>query len=317
MIAGRRWALATALAGLGVVAAGAPPPGVPTRPAWIPAAGVARLAARLLDAARPPRCRIQLEMYELGSVGLVGDLLAARRRGCAVQVTVDGTEGQSVMSASRLRRGGVDVRLARLVGAIDHVKALVVDGRAALLGGVNWGTESGDTTDADLYLPDDPILAGRLAADFADPGARVTAAAQGAEALTGPAIEAAFTRLVRRARGTVLLLANYCTAYAVQDALAAAAVRGVRVEVLLNRSAYGAGGAARWLSAHRARVRWATGPYLHAKVLLTAGGGLVGSANWSYSGMAFNRELDAEIPGPVLAGAWAWGSAAWARGIPA
>jgi cardiolipin synthase len=136
---------------------------------------------------------------------------------------------------------------------------------------------------------------------------------------SGRAITPALTRLIPSAHHQVDVAANYCTDWAVQDALTAAARRGLLVRVVLNRSAYGAVSAARWLHDHGVMVRWAPrAPYLHAKLLLVDGrAGIIGSANFSDDALAArNHELDVAIPAVVMPAATRWWNALWARSQP-
>jgi len=291
---------------------------LPASPSWISATQVAGVANSLLSGLQPP-CLVQLEMYELGNQTLVGDLVGARRRGCQVDVMLDGTESQSLASAIELRAGGVAVKLAHIPGGIDHVKALALDGGGVvLIGGVNWGKSSSYTADADMLIPQDPTAAARLTADWVNTTQDWSGGQVGPEALEGPAISQAMLSVVASAKSKLLVITNYATSYVVQDALAADAARGVAVDVLLNPLGYGAKGAASWLSNHRVHVRWAPdSPYLHAKVILSPTEGLGGSANLSYHGLSINREMDAMVPASLLPAAWQWGEALWGKGTPA
>jgi phosphatidylserine/phosphatidylglycerophosphate/cardiolipin synthase-like enzyme len=89
--------------------------------------------------------------------------------------------------------------------------------------------------------------------------------------------------------------------------LAAARRRGVDVRVLLdpnqayNRHAFDV------LSAAGVPVRWfpiPAGALLHAKIALCDGTLVLGSANWTYSGLDVNHELDIETSDPGAVGAY-------------
>jgi cardiolipin synthase len=294
----------------------APPPAA--APQWVPAAAVPATATQLIAAARQT---VEVEMYELGNPQLLQALRMARHRGVRVTVILDATEVQSRRAVPLLRAAGVAVEAVRVTTGIDHVKLLVVDGHRALVGGVNWGTGSIATWDADVELPDDPGLARIFAADW-----RVAAHHQAATGAwpdpalpgiwSGHAIAPALTRLIQSAHHQVDVVANYCTDWAVQNALIAAARRGFLVRVVLNRSAYGAASAARWLQDHGVIVRWAPrAPYLHAKIVLVDGrAGIIGSANFSDDALAArNHELDVAIPAAVMPAATRWWTTLWAR----
>ncbi len=254
---------------------------------------VATTTLGLLAAARHS---VELEMYELGDPAVVAALDAARRRGVAVRVVTDPTEIASRSSDARLVRAGVAVRTLAVPGGIDHVKLLVVDASRVLVGGVNLGVSSGATTDADVELSG-PAVAHAAAIfdrDWAAAGGRgAPASGVFGPFVAGRAVGPEILAVVAHATGRCTVLANYLTDYGVQDALAAAAHRGVAVTVVLNPAADGASAAASWLAHHGVHVERAPGePYLHAKILACGATAMVGSANFSYDALSVNHELD-------------------------
>lgn len=295
-----------------------PPSSVPSSSAvmatWVPAGQVSETALSLLITAQHS---VVLDMYELGNPALVAALVADHARGLTVHVILDATESQSAVAGRALAAAGVPVRWDHVPHGIDHVKLLVVDGQQTLLGGVNWGSSSSYTTDGDVLEARDPVAAHYFAAEWATLGGHPSAPPEGPGAWSGSAIGSQMTALLGHATRSVDVAANYLTSWTVQDALAAAAQRGVRVRVALNPTAYGAKAAAAWLTAHHITVRWApTSPYLHAKILIVDGRTLwIGSSNFSYHGLSVNQELDTEVALP--AGVAAWWQALWARSRPA
>lgn len=270
----------------------------------VPAAAVAARAIGLVDGARRS---VRLELYELGNPAVLAALVAAHRRGVAVQVVLDPTERQSRAAATALRRAGVAVRALRVPGGIDHVKLLVVDGASVLIGGVNLGMSSSYTSDLDVELHGaaaGPALR-VFASDWSAAGGKGRPASGSyGPFITGGAIQASMLALLGGAPGlgSCTVLANYLTDWTVRDALVAAERRGVRVTVDLNATAYGAAEAARVLRAGGVRVDAAPPePYLHAKVLACGTAAIVGSANLSYHGLAVNHELDVRLAGPAAA----------------
>lgn len=281
---------------------------------WVPATQVAPTALGLLASAHHS---VRLDMYELGNPSLVAALIADHARGLSVEVILDATETQSATAGRVLAVAGVPVRWDHVPHGIDHVKLLVIDGRQTLLGGVNWGTGSSYTTDGDVLLSQDPTASGYFASTWSTLGGQQSLSPEGTGAWSGSAIGTQLTALLGHATRSVEVAANYLTSWTVQDALAAAAQRGVTVRVVMNPTAYGARAAAAWLTAHHIAVRWApTTPYLHAKILMVDGRTLwIGSSNFSYHGLSVNQELDTEVALP--AGVTAWWQALWARSAPA
>jgi cardiolipin synthase len=256
----------------------------------------------LVNAARRS---VSLEMYELGGAAVVAALEAARRRGVDVRVLLDATESQSQASARSLSRAGVTVRTIRVPGGIDHVKLLVVDQATVLTGGVNDGAYSDDTTDVDIELTGEPALDATAIFDrdwAAAGGAGQLASGYDGPFVTGAAIEPALLGVIDQARGSCTVLANYLSDWTIRDALVAAARRGVRVEVDLNGSSYGARTAVAALRGGGVLVELApASPYLHAKVVVCGSVAIVGSANFSEDAMAVNHELDVVLAGPAAA----------------
>jgi cardiolipin synthase len=334
---------AALLTGVALTACGvAPDPVIPSGPAPATApAGATRAAtttapagpARFIPAAAVPATALALiaqarhtcdvELYELGNPALIAALITDAHRGVAVHVILDGTESQSRLAAPVLRAAGVPVETVTLPHqGLDHVKLLVVDGSATLTGGVNWGVSSTDTTDADVLLPSDPLAAQTFAADWRTAAHPVTSGAwpdpAGPGAWSGRAIAAEAVQLIATSTGPIDVAANYATDWQFQDALAAAAARGLTVRVVLNPTAYGATAAAQWLTAHGIRVREApTRPYLHAKLLITGSTGLIGSANFSYDAWsARNHEFDVTLPASVVPTATQWFATLWGASTP-
>lgn len=257
---------------------------------------------------------VDLEVYELGNPAVIAALIAAHRRSVDVRVILDATEGQSQAAARVLAHAGVDVEKMRVAGGIDHVK-LLVSNLGVVMGGVNLGRYSGDTTDVDVELGrSDVAPASRLFAADWSAGGNGDKAASGTLGpfVTGTAVEASILGAVRTARGRCVVVANYLSDYEIEDALVAALRRGVAVDVLLNRSAYGAAEAATVLARAGAHVSFARpDPYLHAKVLACGSSVVFGSANFSYDAMRYNHELDLVAGGVLARDLTAWAARAF------
>ena len=227
----------------------------------------------------------------------------------------------------------------------SHKKLLVVDGTVGFTGGVNIGDENLEVPDAPLRrrlgLPrrrgirdmhfrcDGPLVAQMMAA-FAEDWAFAAG-----EALRGPdwfpAIPAAgeaFARVatsgpdhdierikllkmsaLTSARRRVRIVTPYFLPDdALASALALAALRGVRVEIIVaERSDHRV---LDWamrdglLAMVRAgcQVLWSAPPFNHAKLMTVDGAWcLVGSANWDMRSLRLNFELDVELLDPQVA----------------
>ena len=262
--------------------------------------------------------RVYVEMYELGRPDIVRGLAADSASGADVRVVTDPTVNASRSSLATLLRDGVPSRfypVDDVAHQIDHVKLLIVDGEA-VVGGMNWGVHSDrnhdyvlETRDASevqrlvqIFEQDWSLAAGLPRLVKADKSSGVAQTAPGDE--IRKLLSGALTSAHSRAWSEVYTL----TDPDVLLQLAAAHRRGVDVRVLLdpnqayNRQAFAqlrsAGVAVRWYPIPR-------GALLHAKIGLFDAELVLGSANWSYSGLDVNHELDIETEDPQAVAAYA------------
>lgn len=276
-------------------------------------ADIFQLVAKLIDAAR---IRVMVEMYELGRRDLVSALGLARARGVAVQVITDPTVNASRRSAVLLDSLRVPERVYPVDDVrhqIDHVKLLIADDEA-VVGGMNWGAHSNRNHD---YVLDTHVQAeiARLTRIFVQdwdlagghPAPLAPAPSEIAQTAPGEEIRAMLEGALGRARMRVLAEVYTFTDPEVIAGLAAAHRRGVLVRVLLdpnqpyNRNAYAV------LSSSGVAVRWypvPKGALLHAKIGLFDGELILGSANWTLSGLGVNHELDIETQDPHAVAAY-------------
>jgi phosphatidylserine/phosphatidylglycerophosphate/cardiolipin synthase-like enzyme len=206
---------------------------------------------------------------------------------------------------------------------IDHVKLLIVDGEAAV-GGMNWGKHSDRNHDYVLetrVTADVDRLARIFDQDWSLAGGRPSPlrAVAGEVAQTAPGeeirsmLEAALVHATRRALAEVYTL----TDPELIAELIQAHRRGALVQVLLDpNQAYNLHGYA-VLKSGGVAVRWypiPRGALLHAKIGLFDGLLVLGSANWTLSGLGVNHELDIETGDPATVAAYAARFAAdWVR----
>jgi len=261
--------------------------------------------ASLIAAARTS---VHVEMYEFGRADLAAALVDAHRRGVAVTVIVDPSVDVTRATAERLQADGVDVvEYPVRKGMIDHVKLLVVDGRVAVVGGINWGARSDANHDVDAEIVgpaatnlervflNDLVACGRAAeAPAESPDSRMLVAST----LPGADIRPLVLQLIDSARSTLDLELYVLTDIGVVHAVEQAHQRGVRVRVLIDPSERPSDGPAAMLVAAGVplRVYRSSGEKLHAKLGVADGDdALFGSANWTTSGFQHNHELDVLI----------------------
>jgi cardiolipin synthase len=186
---------------------------------------------------------------------------------------------------------------------IDHVTLLIVDGEA-VVGGMNWGAHSDRNHDYVLETRV-PAEIDRLVRIFEQdwslaegrPAPLAPAVGEIAQTAPGDEIRVMIERPLVRARQRVLAEVYTLTDPEVIAELVTAKRRGVAVRVLLDpNQAYNRHGY-EVLRAGGVDVRWypiPKGALLHAKIGLFDADLVLGSANWTLSGLGTNHELDIE-----------------------
>jgi phosphatidylserine/phosphatidylglycerophosphate/cardiolipin synthase-like enzyme len=264
------------------------------------------------------RRRVMVEMYELGRDDIVDALAAARGRGAAVRVIGDPTVAASRASGARLRSLAVEQRFYPVDDKrhqIDHVKLLVTDD-VAVVGGMNWGAHSDRNHDyvlethrgvdvdraASIFEQDWALADGRSPS----PPPQI-ATSDVAQTAPGSEIRVMLEKAVARARRRVLAEVYTLTDPELVVELVVAHRRGADVRVVLDpNQAYNLRAAA-MLRAGGVPLRWypvPRGVLLHAKIGLFDGELVLGSANWTLSGLGVNHELDIETEDPQAVAAY-------------
>lgn len=278
-------------------------------------ASIFSLVSHLIDSARH---RVLVEMYELGRTDIVHSLGAAQARGVSVRVLTDPTVAASRKSSAQLQAEHVPLRFYPVDDSrhqIDHTKLLVADGEA-VVGGMNWGKHSDRNHDyvleitivaevdraAQIFEQDWAFAGGHPAPLPVDESNPIAQTSPGGE------IRFMLERELLRAAHRVLVEIYTLTDGEILADLVFAHHRGAIVRVLLdpnqvyNRHAYTvlrAGGVeARWYPVPK-------GALLHAKVGLFDGDLVLGSANWTLSGLGVNHELDVSTSDPAAVQAYA------------
>jgi phosphatidylserine/phosphatidylglycerophosphate/cardiolipin synthase-like enzyme len=137
--------------------------GEPAEVRFSPRGGCTDLIVREVGAARKT---VRVLAYSFTSVPIGDCLIAAKRRGVAVSVVIDGGErDQAHDQGARLRTAGITVAYDSR-HSIMHDKVMVLDDAAVMTGSMNY-TASGEHSNAEnLLLLRDADLARRYAAEF-------------------------------------------------------------------------------------------------------------------------------------------------------
>jgi phosphatidylserine/phosphatidylglycerophosphate/cardiolipin synthase-like enzyme len=273
-------------------------------------------ARRLRRAMRGATATIEAEIYEFDRAEYAEAILESLARGVRVRLIEDPSVGVNTPIAERLRSAGAEVRIfPDRQRQIDHVKLLIVDGRTAIFGGMNWGSHSWRNHDFDVAVSG-PIVAhleSIFAHDLVASGGRapvpppppldpteLSLLTTYPEAQVRPAV----LESIAMARRSVFIEMYVLTDSETIAALSYAARRGVSVFVLLDPNQDLNQLAAARLRQAGVEVRFyrSSGEKLHAKAMVVdVHRLLVGSANWTSSGFLHNHELDAVIESASLA----------------
>lgn len=251
--------------------------------------------------------RVDMTMYELDDATAERDLVADARRGVDVRVLLDKAyHGGSVnqRAFSYLSSHGVHVRWGP-PSTIVHEKAIVVDGTRALIATFNladrydYYATTRDFGVLDTDRADVAAIARVFASDWRGRPVRPPPPTDGgADLLWSPGAEPALASLIDHARHSLLVESEEMADARIVSRLAAAARRGVDVEVVMTADSA-------WtrrldqLSRAGVHVRtyaYDARPYIHAKVAVADAGRhdqelFLGSENFSYASLDHDREL--------------------------
>ncbi|MCD4784123.1 MAG: phosphatidylserine/phosphatidylglycerophosphate/cardiolipin synthase family protein [Candidatus Eremiobacteraeota bacterium] len=293
-------------------------------------AKIFKATEKMIDSAKE---NIKVEMYDFQDMKMAQKLIAAVKRGVDVKVIVDPTSGSS-KRGSRLRRemrelmreNGVNVvefPVDKGRNQIDHVKLMIVDGKKAMLGGMNWNTYSKKNHDADIQIEGpavnyyseyfaegwnlssgEEIKPGKFDDEAANSGKKAVVMGLRTKLREDKTMQKAILESIKGAKKSVHAELYVLSNKKVIKELKKAHKRGVDVRVILDPNfAYTGwspnGKSFDILKKAGVPVRWfkvEKGQKLHAKWATVDGEKfLIGSANWSHKGLNINREIGAHV----------------------
>jgi phosphatidylserine/phosphatidylglycerophosphate/cardiolipin synthase-like enzyme len=245
---------------------------------------------------------VDMTMYELGDEVMMSDLVTDKRRGVKVRVILDTNREHSrnLAAFNILRAGGVKVAWAAASYEATHQKTITVDGTRSLILTANLTSEYYTTTRDFGIFDTNPADVAAIEAVFNADFAHVAITpSHGADLVWSPGSEAAMLAVINGARHTLSIENEEMGDSAITAAIAAAAKRGVKVEVTMTAdssydSALGeivhAGGSVHLYADDSSDL------YIHAKTTIADAGRsteriYVGSINFSSASMDRNREL--------------------------
>lgn len=278
----------------------------------ISATSVAQEALQIISQAKRGN-NVNVEMYEFTNLQLAQALIDAESRGASVKVIMDASYKKDDITQQMLQQAGIPVERMN-VGSdgykdIDHVKFLQV-GNTLLVGSVNWGKWSDRTFDQDVEISGRVIsVEGRIFFSYDWWQARNGAYIRNTrfplgfgryQLLVDGQIEPAILDGINEAKHSIVVHMFAMDSKSLMRALLNAKARGVSVQVVLDSHYQRYFNAKAYRMLKNAGINVTYDPYkvvLHEKMIDIDNGQIVimGSANWTNSGMNDNHELDVEI----------------------
>lgn len=245
------------------------------------------------------RHELDMTMYELTDAKAVSILDADAARGVDVRVLLDreyAGERENAGAYRTLSAHGVRVHWA-YGGAIFHEKTITVDDRAAAIMTLNLTSGYYATSrDFAVITTDRADVAAIVHVFDSDWSANGPPLSQqvGPNLVWSPGSEPALLRIIDGARHTLVVENEEMDDDTIESALAAAARRRVRVDVVMTSDPSYAPALGELTAAgvHVRTYAEDASLYIHAKVIVADGArAFVGSENFSVSSLEYNREL--------------------------
>jgi cardiolipin synthase len=254
---------------------------------------------------------VDMTMYELADPVVESDLASDAHRGVTVRVVLDQEySGKAVNLSAYAYLAAHRVHVVwSYPSEIFHQKTITVDGRTSLIMTGNLTSKYYATTRDfgvfDTNAADVSAIEAAFASDFASH--RPAPAGPGTDLVWSPGSKAPLVALINSAQHTLTVENEEMDSTTVEAALAAAAQRGVRVDVTMTYSSEWTAALARLIVA-RVHVRLYHGEtpiYVHAKVISVDAGqpdqrAFIGSENFSTSSLVYNRELGLVTIDPAI-----------------
>jgi cardiolipin synthase len=299
----------------------------------VPAFGGDKATDQVIGALKSAKSSIQCELYRLGYDKIVDVLMSQAKAGVKVQVLLDPTPGYDPKDAEaqaamvkQLKASGVEVLRYPIdkKDKIDHVKLLIVDGKKAVIGGLNWDRHSHENLDMNVQIEGPAVgdLSNVFANDWKISGGKSTPAAKPTtptlpDGDDGAKVRVATTEVdnegirklmldnINGAKKSIRMLAFALADKEVLAALIAAKKeRGVDIKIMLDPNkpvSYVNEKSKKLLEEAGIEVRYlkvdvANEEKLHAKMMqVDDDRTIVGSANFTYKGLTVNHESEVEV----------------------
>ncbi|HVM76577.1 MAG TPA: phospholipase D-like domain-containing protein [Candidatus Paceibacterota bacterium] len=256
--------------------------------------------APVINLIKSAKRSIDLVIYQLEDQTVESELVRAEGRGVAVRVILStGYQGEPSAvnqdAFANLQNRNVPVRWAPDYFDLTHEKSMVIDGATALIMSFNLVPVFYPTGRDFGIIDDDANDVAAMEETFNDDWQGTGATASGGSALVwSPGSRSTLLALIASATESLELYNEEMADQEIIDALVAAALRGIHVDIVMTYSPewkaafqklMHAGAVIKTYSAHAAR-------YIHAKMIVSDGAqAFIGSENFSATSLDRNREL--------------------------
>jgi cardiolipin synthase len=268
-----------------------------------PEAGISPILSRIKTASTS----IDLVIYELTDQQVEDSLAAAHSRGVAVRVLLNGGlygngSKKNQNAYDYLHSKGVPVEWSPSYFALTHQKTLIIDNKEALIMTFNMTPKYYPTGRDFIVVDPDPSDVAAIEKAFTNDWSGIQdKATNGDDLVWSPGSKGILLAMINASKTSLRIYNEELQDQDVVDALAAAAGRGVSVELLMTDSKQWHAGYAKIIAAGGEVHTFApTAPlYIHAKMIIADGTqAFVGSENFSTNSMQNNRELGLFISTP-------------------
>ncbi len=261
----------------------------------------------ITDALNGATKSIQLEMYLLTERHVIQGLEEAAHRGVDVRVMLEGHPYGSgsispTQTLDRLNAAGVKAKTTNPSFALTHEKGMVIDGQTAYIMTSNFTISalggSKSTTNREYGIIDTNAQDVQAVSDiFNADWNRSTPQLNDPNLVVSPVNSRNdFTSIISGAHKTLLIEAEEMQDNEIEQAIVAAAKRGVQVQVIVPASSGSSGDSnsqgIQTIQQGGAQVKEDSHLYMHAKIIVADGQkAFVGSENISTASLERNREL--------------------------
>ena len=255
---------------------------------------------------------LEMTMYELRDATAEADLAEDAERGVKVEVVLDQNLAKSYNTPAYdyLRSHGVIVHWAPKAYDVTHQKTITIDADVSAIMTLNLTSEYYATSRDFAVIDRDTADVGAIKTVFADDFSGASSSPEPArpDLIWSPGAGTRLVDIIASAQHTLYVENEEMSEYTIVDALAAAARRGVDVEVVMTYQSSWRPNLDKLAEAgvHVRTYSSGSSLYVHAKVIDVDPGYPdqqleLGSQNFSWASLEYNRELGLDL-GPAQAG---------------